>query len=58
MAEESIPETSSNEKHKKSWFSDDCKPAIRSREATLQIFNLQPSAENLNNCKIHRAKTR
>ena len=24
----------------------------------LQKSNLQPSAENLNNCKIHRAKTR
>ena len=41
-----------------SWFNDDCKTAIRSRKAALRKFNLQPSAENLNNFKIHRAKTR
>ena len=54
----SIPRTSSNKKHNKSWFNDDCKTAIRSRKAALRKFNLQPSAENLNNFKIHRAKTR
>ena len=48
----------SNKKHNKSWFNDDCKTAIRSRKAALRKFNLQPSAENLNNFKIHRAKTR
>ena len=58
IAEESIPKTSSNKKHYKSWFNDDCKTAIRSRKAALCKFNLQPSAENLNNFKIHRAKTR
>ena len=58
IAEESIPKTSSNKKHNKSWFNDDCKTAIRSRKAALRKFNLQPSAENLNNFKIHRAKTR
>ena len=49
IAEESIPKTSSNKKHNKSWFNDDCKTAIRSRKAALRKFNLQPSAENLNN---------
>ena len=58
IAEESIPRTSSNKKHNKSWFNDDCKTAIRSRKAALRKFNLQPSAENLNNFKINRAKTR
>ena len=58
IAEESIPKTSSNKKHNKSWFNDDCKTAIRSCKAALRKFNLQPSAENLNNFKIHRAKTR
>ena len=58
IAVESIPKTSSNKKHYKSWFNDDCKTAIRSRKAALRKFNLQPSAENLNNFKIHRAKTR
>ena len=58
IAEESIPKTSSNKKHNKSWFNDDCKTAIRSRKAALRKFNLQPSAENLNNFKIHKAKTR
>ena len=58
IAEESIPKTSSNKKHNKSWFNDDCKTAIRSRKAALRKFNLQPSAKNLNNYKIHRAKTR
>ena len=53
-----VPRTSSNKKHNKSWFNDDCKTAIRSRKAALRKFNLQPSAENLNNFKIHRAKTR
>ena len=57
IAEESIPKAS-NKKHNKSWFNDDCKTAIRSRKAALRKFNLQPSAENLNNFKIHRAKTR
>ena len=57
-AEDSIPKTSSNKKHDKSWFNDDCKTAIRSRKIALHKFNLQPSAENLNNFKIHRAKTR
>ena len=55
IAEESIPRKSSNKKHNKSWFNDDCKTAIRSRKAVLRKFSLQPSAENLNNCKIHRA---
>ena len=32
--------------------------SIRSRKAALRKSNLQPSAENLNNFKIHRAKTR
>ena len=58
IAKENIPKTSSNKKHNKSWFNDDCKTAIRSRKAALRKFNLQPSAENLNNFKIHRAKTR
>ena len=58
IAEESIPKTSSNKKHNKSWFNDDCKTAIRSRKAALRKFNVQPSTENLNNFKIHRAKTR
>ena len=57
IAELSIPKTSSNKKHNKSWFNGDCKTAIRSRKAALRKFNLQPSAENLNNFKIHRAKT-
>ena len=57
IAEESIPKTS-NKKHNKSWFNDDCKTAIRSRKAALRKFNLEPSVENLNNFKIHRAKTR
>ena len=57
IAEESIPKTSSNKKYK-SWCNDDCKTAIRSRRAALRKFNLQPSAENLNNVKIHWAKTR
>ena len=56
--EESTPKTSSNKNHNKSRFNDDCKTAIRSRKAALQKFNLQPSAENLNDFKIHRAKTR
>ena len=58
IAEESIPITSFNKKYNKSWFNDDCKTTIRSRKAALRKFNLQPSAENLNNFKIHRAKTR
>ena len=53
-----VPKTSSNKKYNKPWFDDDCKAAIRSRKAALRKFNLQPSAENLNNFKIHRAKTR
>ena len=53
-----VSKTSSNKKHNKSWFNDDCKTAIRSRKAALRKFNLQPSAKNLNNFKIHRAKTR
>ena len=58
IAEESIPRTSSNKKHNKSWFNDGCKTAIRSLKAALRKFNLQPNAENLINFKIHRAKTR
>ena len=54
IAEESIPRTSSNKKHNKSWFNDDCKTAIRSCKEALRKFNLQPSAENLNNFKIHQ----
>ena len=49
IAEESIPKTSSNKKYNKSWFNDDCKTAISSRNASLRKFNLQPSADNLNN---------
>ena len=53
IAEESIPKISSNKKH-----NDDCKTAIRSSKAAQRKFNLHPSAENLNNFKIHKAKTR
>ena len=41
-----------------SWFNGDCKTAIRSRKAALRKFYIEPSAENLNSFKIHRAKTR
>ena len=58
IAEESIPKTSFNKKYNNPWLNDDCKTAIRSRKAALRKFNLQPSAENLNNFKIDRAKTR
>ena len=34
------------------------KTTIRSRKAALRKFNLHLIAENLNNFKIHRAKTR
>ena len=53
IAEESIPKISSNKKH-----NDDCKTVIRSSKAAQRKFNLHPSAENLNNFKIHKAKTR
>ena len=43
IAEESIPKTS-NKKHNKPCFNDDCKAAIRSRKAALRKFNLQPCA--------------
>ena len=57
IAEESIPKTSSNKKHK-SWFNDNCKTAIRLRKVALRSkFNLQPSAKNFNNFNIHIAKT-
>ena len=58
IAEESIPKISSNKKRNKPWFNDDCKAAIRSRKAALRKLNLQPCAENLDNFKMHRAKTR
>ena len=58
VTEESIPKTSSNKKHNKPWFNGDCKAAIRSRKAALRKFHLQPTADNLNNLKVHRAKTR
>ena len=58
ITEESIPKKSSNTKYNKSWSNDDCKNAIRSRKTTRRKFNLQPSADNLNNFKTHRAKTR
>ena len=58
IAEESIPKSSSNKKHNQSWSNDDCKTAIRSRKAALRKFNLQPSAENPNNFKIHWPQTR
>ena len=58
IAEEGVPGASSGGGYNKPWFDDDCKAAIRSRKAALRKFNLQPSAENLNNFKIHRAKTR
>ena len=54
IAEESIPKTSSNKKYNKPWVDDDCKAAIRSRKAALCKFNLQPSAENLNNFKTSK----
>ena len=57
IAEESIPKTS-NKKHNKPWFDGDCKAAIRSRKAALRKFHLHPTADNLNNFKVHRAKTR
>ena len=58
IADASIPKTSSNKKRNKSWISGDCKTAIRSCKAALRKVNLQPSAENFNNFKIYRAKTR
>ena len=58
IAEESIPKTSSNKKHNRPWFDGDCKAAIRSRKAALRKFHLHPTADNLNNFKLHREKTR
>ena len=57
IAEESIPKTS-NKKHNKPWFDGDCKTAIRSCKAALRKFHLHPTADNLNNFKVHMAKTR
>ena len=56
IAVESIPKTSSNKKHKP-WFDGDCKAAIRSCKAALRKFHLHLTADNLNNFKVHRAKT-
>ena len=58
IAEESIHKISSNKKHNKPWFDSDCKAAIRSRKAALRKFHLHPTAENLDNLKVHRAKPR
>ena len=58
FAEESIPKTSSNKKHYKPLFDGNCKAVIRSRKAALGKLYLHPTAVNINNFKVHRAKTR
>ena len=58
IAEQCIPKTSTNLKHNRPWYDDDCKKAIRERKAALRRFNVFPTTDNHNHFKIFRAKAR
>ena len=45
--EEYMRKTSTSNKHKTPWFNDDCRKAIRLRNAALRKFNKQPTITNL-----------
>jgi hypothetical protein len=57
IAKETIPVTSATAGAvRKPWFNKDCKTAIRDRKRALRQFNLSPTAANLSNIRISRAK--
>ena len=57
-----IPKTSTTppppKKKSNPWYNEDCKEAIKQRKHALSRFCKNPTKENLNNVKIHRAKAR
>ena len=58
IADECIPKTKGKAHKSRPWFNDDCKKAVRIRRAAVKKFNSRPTAENLENVKIARAKAR
>ena len=59
IAEETVPKTATkSKKAKNSWFTEDCKTAIKQRKGALRQFNHRPTHDNLNNYRIFRAKAR
>jgi len=59
IAEATIPKTSSKPKRfNKPWHDAKTKAAIKDRKRALRLFNSRPTADNLNNYRITRAKAR
>ena len=58
ISKECIPQTSTNPTKSNSWYSDDCKEAIKQRKQALSKFKKSPNSNNLNDVKVFRAKAR
>ena len=58
IANETIPKTSPSNRRNTHWLNNECKIAIRLRNAALHKFNKEPSTNNLNSFKLIRAKAR
>ena len=58
-AKMSIPQTSGKPgRAKKPWFTDECKSAIDDRKKSLAKLRLRPTADNISDFKVMRAKAR
>ena len=58
ICEQTIPKTSTKVRKNKPWFTIICKESIQNKNKQLRAFKINPSAENLKDFKIARAKTR
>ena len=58
IALKTIPRSLSSKKHRKPWFTEECKKAIRLRRASLQKFNIHPTDDNLYSYRKAQANAR
>ena len=59
IANATIPKTSKNSNMpRKPWFNDECKVAIKNRKLALRQLTASPSAANIDNYRVLRAKAR
>lgn len=59
IADKTIPKTNTKTKRKKPpWMNEECKQAIQTRKRALRRFSTHPTATNLEQVKITRAKAR
>ena len=58
IVNETIPKTSPSNRRNTPWFNNECKIAIRQRNASLRKLKKEPLTSNLNSFKLLKAKAR